>query len=190
VYLALITALLLVLRRDRTEALALQPTSPKAVGFALLTVVVAYAAAAGLQSLVAPGSWTKTLAVLGAMGADDGRIATASAPMLVLIIFRACVLAAIGEELLFRGAVYSWLRGRTPAAVSIVISAALFALIHGFPAVLPLTFAIGVGLGWIRERFSSTVPTMIAHALHNVAMLSVSYALTHGTARLPQWGGG
>jgi membrane protease YdiL (CAAX protease family) len=190
VYVALIAALSLVLRRDRSEALALRSTTPAGVGLALLTVVVAYAVTAGLQSVVAPGSWTKTLEVLGAMGADDGRIATASAPMLGLIIFRACVLAAIGEELLFRGAVYTWLRGRTPAAASIVISAALFALIHGFPAVLPLTFAIGVGFGWIRERFSSTVPTVIAHALHNAAMLSVSYVLTHGAARLPQWGGG
>jgi membrane protease YdiL (CAAX protease family) len=186
VYLALIAAVLGVLKPAR-DALALRPTTPAAIGLALLTCLVAYAATAALQSLIAPGSWTKTLEVLGAMGADDGRIATASAPVLGLIIFRACVLAPIGEELLFRGAVHTWLRARTPAFVTVVISAALFALIHGFPAVLPLTFAIGVGFGWIRERFGSTVPTVIAHTLHNVAMLSVSYALTGGAARLPHW---
>jgi membrane protease YdiL (CAAX protease family) len=187
VYVALIAALVMVLGSARRDGLALRPTTAAAVGLALLACLVAYAATAGVQSVLAPGSWTKTLEVLGAMGADDGRIAAASAPMLALILLRACVLAPIGEELLFRGALHSWLRGRTPAFVTIGISAALFALIHGFPAVLPLTFAIGVGFGWIRERFGSTVPTVIAHTLHNVAMVSVSYAVTGGAARLPHW---
>jgi membrane protease YdiL (CAAX protease family) len=55
--------------------------------------------------------------------------------------------------------------------------------------ILPLAFAIGIGFGWVRERCGSTVPTILVHAVHNVLMIALAYALTGWTARLPAWGG-
>jgi membrane protease YdiL (CAAX protease family) len=140
-----------------------------------------------IQSLIAPQSWAAARAILPAMFSDDGRLASAGPTMTVVILVRACGLAAIGEELLFRGALYAWLRPRLSAPATIVITAAAFAAIHGLPPILPLAFAMGLGFGWIRERSGSTVPTIIIHALHNALMIALSYALTSWSARLPPW---
>jgi membrane protease YdiL (CAAX protease family) len=90
--------------------------------------------------------------------------------------------------MLFRGALYAWLRRRLSAGVAIPISAATFASIHGFPAILPLAFVIGLGFGWVRERSGSIVPTLIVHALNNAVLIVWAYYATGWTARLPPWG--
>ena len=124
-----------------------------------------------------------------AMGSDDGRLATAGPAVAGIIVFRACVLAAVGEEALFRGVLYTWLRQRLPASAAIPVSAAAHAAIHGFPAILPLAFILGLGFGWVRERCGSTVPTVIVHAVHNAVLIAWAYYATGWTARLPTWGG-
>ena len=106
------------------------------------------------------------IAILQAMGSDDGRLATAGPAVAGIIVIRACVLAALGEEALFRGVLYTWLRQRLPAGAAIPVSAAAHAAIHGFPAILPLAFILGLGFGWVRERSGSTVPTVVVHAVH------------------------
>ena len=123
------------------------------------------------------------------MGSDDGRLATAGPAVAGIIVFRACLLAALAEEGLFRGVLYTWLRQRLPASAAIPVSAAAHAAIHGFPAILPLAFIMGLGFGWVRERSGSTVPTVIVHAVHNAALIGWSYYATGWTARLPAWGG-
>jgi hypothetical protein len=123
------------------------------------------------------------------MGSDDGRLATTGPAVAAIIIIRACLLAALGEEALFRGVLYTWLRRRLRASAAIPVTAAAHAAIHGFPAILPLAFILGLGFGWVRERSGSTVPTIIVHAVHNAALIGWSYYATGWTARLPTWGG-
>ena len=94
-----------------------------------------------------------------------------------------------GEEALFRGVLYTWLRQRLPASAAIPVSAAAHAAIHGFPAILPLAFILGLGLGWVRERSGSTVPAVIVHVVNNAVLIGWSYYATGWTARLPTWGG-
>jgi membrane protease YdiL (CAAX protease family) len=154
---------------------------------AVAAVAAAYGVVGGVEWLT--GGWASTWSILLAIGADDGRLASAGPVLTGIILLRACVLAAVGEELLFRGALYTWLRQRLGAGATVSITAVAFALIHGFPAVLPLAFALGVCLGWVRERSGSIVPTVIVHAVHNFGLVAVSYALTGWSARLPQWGG-
>ena len=188
VYALLIAALAIVLRPHFREIVALKRPAARDIALAAAACAAAYVVTGLIQSLVAPRSWAAARAILPAMFSDDGRLASAGPVMAALILVRACVLAAIGEELLFRGALYTWLRRRLSATTTVVITAATFATIHGFPPILPLGFAIGIGFGWIRERSGSTVPTIIVHALHNGLMIALSYALTGWTARLPPWG--
>ena len=131
---------------------------------------------------------TQALGLVRCRGADDGRLATAGPAVAGIIVIRACVLAALGEETLFRGVLYTWLRQRLPASAAIPVSAAAHAAIHGFPAILPLAFIMGLGFGWVRERSGSTVPTVIVHAVHNAALIGWAYYATGWTARLPAWG--
>ena len=100
--------------------------------------------------------------------------------MLGLIVVRACVLAPLAEELLFRGALFGWLRRRLSASLTILLTAALFAGIHMMPLLLPITFLFGVAAGWVRERTGSTLPFFAIHVLNNVLTLAIAYVLVAG----------
>lgn len=87
----------------------------------------------------------------------------------------AVVLAPLTEEWLCRGA--TW-----PAAVALsgprgacVLTAILFATLHGMNGAwlleLPHRFLFGLAYGWLRWRSDSLVPGILAHALHNAAVL-------------------
>ena len=187
VYTLLVVALVIVFRPRAAEALGLVRCRSADVGLAFAACGGAYLIAAAIQSTVGPWPWSMSIAILQAMGSDDGRLATAGPAVAASIVIRACVLAALGEEVLFRGVLYTSLRQRLPASAVIPVSAAAHAAIHGFPAILPLAFIVGLGFGWVRERSGSTVPTIIVHAVHNAALIAWSYYATGWTARLPAW---
>jgi len=189
VYTLLIVALMIVFRPRAAQALGLVRCRRADVGLAFAACGGAYLIAAAIQSLDGPSPWSSSITILKAMGSDDGRLATAGPAVAGIIVIRACVLAPLGEEALFRGVLYTWLRQRLPAGAAIPVSAAAHAAIHGFPAILPLAFILGLGFGWVRERSGSTVPTVIVHAVHNVALIGWAYYATGWTARLPTWGG-
>jgi hypothetical protein len=188
VYALLIATLVLVFRSSRHETLALGRCSASDFSLAAAVCVAVYMVGGSIQAVLAPESWSAALAILRGMGSDDGRLATAGPFMGAVIVVRACVLAALGEELLFRGVLYAWLRRRLRPSVVIPITAAGWALIHGFPPIVPLAFVMGLGFGWVRERTGSTMPTIAVHAIHNAVLIAISYALTGWTARLPKWG--
>lgn len=78
------------------------------------------------------------------------------------------VIVPIGEEVFFRGFVYSGLRARWGVAVGLVGSAVFFAavhvqLVHGLPI-----FVVGLLLAVLYERTGSLLPPIVAHALYNV----------------------
>ena len=85
-----------------------------------------------------------------------------------LIIILAVVVAPIIEEMMFRGAFYSWLRSRFSAATSIVVSAIIFAAIHpqGAIGIVPLGF-IGIVLATIREMRGNITACIFTHACFN-----------------------
>lgn len=92
---------------------------------------------------------------------------------LVLSFLALCVLPAVCEELLFRGALQGLLRPSGSAA-AIVGPAVLFALLH-----LELTQCItalvcGLFLGWLAERTGSILPGMLLHFVNNcIAFLDI-----------------
>ena len=87
----------------------------------------------------------------------------------ILVVARACVLSPLGEELLFRGALFGWLRARLSAWPTIAITALAFAAIHGLaPTMVPLALIVGVAAGYARERFGAVTPLLIVHVVQNV----------------------
>ena len=110
-------------------------------------------------------------------GSDMSRLPPAGPIALGLILLRACLLAPLAEELLFRGALFGWLRRRLPAVGTIALTAALFAGTHMMPLLLPVTFLFGVAAGWVRERTGSALPFFAMHVLNNVLMLAVASVL-------------
>lgn len=85
---------------------------------------------------------------------------------LVLSFLALCILPAIGEELLFRGALQGLMRPcGSPAAV--FGPALLFALLHLNLAQAITAFLCGLFLGWLAERTGSILPGMLLHLINN-----------------------
>lgn len=97
-----------------------------------------------------------------------------------LLLGMASVFAPLTEELLFRGALVSHLRGGVGAVTAAILSGLIFASIHpqGWAAI-PALASIGLVLALIRQWRGSLVPSMVAHALHNGALLGVVLLVLH-----------
>lgn len=94
--------------------------------------------------------------------------------MLVGVYLLACVFAPLAEETLFRGALYTHLRGRWGWIVSALVVAFIFAIIHpqGWVA-LPVLGTFAFASASIREWRSSIVGCMTAHALNNACAITL-----------------
>lgn len=89
-------------------------------------------------------------------------------PILWLVIV---VVTPVGEEVLFRGFLFrGWHRSPSDAWAVILITAALFAVMHVQyePYVIGQVFVCGALLGWFRWVSGSTVLTILMHALINL----------------------
>jgi hypothetical protein len=78
------------------------------------------------------------------------------------------------EEFLYRGVLLSALLRGTGAIAALVVSSALFALVHAPAepqAVVPLFF-LGMALAYAAYRTRSLVAPVLAHALFNGLMIS------------------
>ncbi len=94
------------------------------------------------------------------------------------LIIEIVLLAPIFEEIIFRGMLYSTLRAKLSVSASVVGSAAIFALAHGYGVVAFLSvFWSGLLWAWLYERTGSVVPGMCAHAINNGLVVATLTAL-------------
>jgi membrane protease YdiL (CAAX protease family) len=86
----------------------------------------------------------------------------------ILLFVLATMWAPLVEESIFRGALYSQLRGRLGAVLSGAISGFIFAAIHpqGWMAI-PALMALGFNFAMLREWRGSLIAPITAHALNN-----------------------
>jgi membrane protease YdiL (CAAX protease family) len=141
----------------------------------LLTGALSVAALVGYAVV---GAWAPLVEELVWVGRDGGRLGSLAPATTAVTLLRGTLLAALGEELLFRGAVFGWLRARLPPWPTIVLTAALWTAMHaGLLVALPYVLVQGLGLGWLRERTGSVVPGMAFHTLHNSVLFVAVFAL-------------
>jgi membrane protease YdiL (CAAX protease family) len=140
----------------------------RAVGRALIALVVIVASAAALspfldagneQGLV-PDAWDSSRAVPFLANAA---VVTFVAPFV--------------EELLYRGLGYGLLSPFVGPWPAILITGLAFGLAHGLVLGLPVLTIFGITLGWLRWQTGSVVPGMIVHALFNGAALAAAVAM-------------
>lgn len=94
-------------------------------------------------------------------------------PELLVQFLALCVMPAIAEELLFRGAFQGLMRPCGSAA-AIFAPALLFGVLHLDLAQGLTAFACGVFLGWLAERSGSILPGMLLHLVNNsLAFLTI-----------------
>ncbi len=176
-YLALLTALLVAFGGPAglRSRLGFRYTSPGDLALAL---------AVWLASLIGGGILTSLLVpLLGQPQSNATSLLRQSFdPLFVAIIVpTVCLLAPFCEELLFRGALYGWLRRRLPPLVAIPLTAIVFAGAHLLPTLLPVLFVFGLGTAWVRERTGSTLNSFAMHATQNTFAVVATYlVLTRG----------
>ncbi|MBV9512125.1 MAG: CPBP family intramembrane metalloprotease [Caulobacteraceae bacterium] len=180
VYLALAGAIMSAFRPVSLPPLALRGAESRY--FLLAPVVLALTLAASGLVYATVSSWTG-----GAASASRQVLSVATdvkwigphAPPSVWIIatLRGTLLAPLFEELLFRGALLSWLAGHIPVAAAALVSAALFAAMHGFPVVMPYAFLFGLAATWLRLRSGSLLPGLTMHALNSLLFLAAGLEL-------------
>jgi uncharacterized protein len=102
----------------------------------------------------------------------------------VLVCFAAIV--PFYEEVLFRGYIFGWLKRVTPVWVAILLSAAIFAAVHGLYIArggvsgwvgTGEIFAIGVLLAWWAARTNSLRPAFVVHLVNNAAAFTLAFLL-------------
>lgn len=99
-----------------------------------------------------------------------------SSESFVLLFLLVAIIAPVGEELVFRGMLYRYLRSRRSVLPAVILSAALFSLAHVVPVLLLPLFVLGVALAIVTERSASIYPAIALHALNNGISLALLYA--------------
>lgn len=98
---------------------------------------------------------------------------TANVAEQVLFVVGVVVVAPIGEELLFRGALLRGLMRRTTPEIAVLLSAFVFALVHlaGDPGTgyyVPALFLLGLVSGWRAARTGSLSQSIFLHCGFNL----------------------
>jgi membrane protease YdiL (CAAX protease family) len=96
-----------------------------------------------------------------------------------------CLIAPLAEELFFRGLLFPVMRARFGVAWGVVVTGALFAVVHAVgspPETLIVLFVLGAGLCLLYLRTGSLLPCVGLHALNN----AIAFASTKEMA-WPVW---
>jgi membrane protease YdiL (CAAX protease family) len=96
--------------------------------------------------------------------------------VLFMLVFGGFIVP-IAEEIFFRGLLYSWLRQTLSIWPAILISSALFGVLHGEISIAAATFLMGIILAWIYEKSTSLWPAIIIHIINNSIKLLLLYLL-------------
>lgn len=95
----------------------------------------------------------------------------------VAFVLATAVGAGVGEELVFRGFALKRLLQRMPARSALVLSTAMFCIIHIHPVHIIAVIPYGVWLGIVALRADSILPSIVAHAVLNFTLVSISTVL-------------
>jgi membrane protease YdiL (CAAX protease family) len=153
--------------RQMLQRLDLGRTSWRNIGLAFLLWLAMWAIFV-IVYVVLGSSWAvvsemgKAILKIGSL---YGRLDGASPALFTLAIIQPVLITPLAEELIFRGSLYGWLRGKLSASLTILITAMLFALYHPLIYLWPIVFVFGLASGWVRERTNSLTPFLIITCL-------------------------
>jgi len=95
----------------------------------------------------------------------------------LVTLLGAGILVPISEELFFRGALFTWFRGRYNFPIALLVSSALFALGHfDTIGVVASSFVLGVANAWVFEKSKTLWAPIIMHVTTNSFAVLVIYS--------------
>lgn len=92
--------------------------------------------------------------------------------LIVYSIVLASLIGPILEEIFFRGFCYPVLRNKIGMQWALIITSALFALIHENTFAFWPIFVLGLALGYLYEKRGSLIAPMVLHVTHNAVFLA------------------
>jgi membrane protease YdiL (CAAX protease family) len=95
----------------------------------------------------------------------------------LLMLFLAGFAAPFGEELLFRGVLYTMFRERWAIWISVISTSLLFGIIHGNVAVGLTGFLLGIIAALVYEYSKSLWTAILVHAINNSLKIGLLYLL-------------
>lgn len=102
----------------------------------------------------------------------------------VLLALLAIVVAPLGEELVFRGALLAGFMRRMPALWAVAATALIFGCAH-LPDfrfawyAIPSLVIVGIALGWMRLQARSLWPAVVLHATNNAVAVVAWFLIAH-----------
>lgn len=95
----------------------------------------------------------------------------------LVTLLGAGILVPISEELFFRGAIFTWFRGRFNFPIALLASSSLFALGHfDTIGVVASSFVLGAANAWVFEKSKTLWAPIIMHITTNSFAVLVIYA--------------
>lgn len=90
-------------------------------------------------------------------------------------------LVPLAEETFFRGVLFAWLRDRAGFVPGAIVSAVVFALMHGMAAIFVPIVILGLVLAFLYEHTGSLWPAIIVHQTNNaLTLISVFVLQSYG----------
>lgn len=172
--LLLLSIYLIVARRVGWAALGLVPLPARTFAFLPLVLLAQIGGLILINGLIG--------VLMGSFENPQAGALTGGEPLeplqLGLLLVLIAGLVPLAEEIFFRGLVYPLLRARGGVVLAVGVSAALFAVVHFIPVLMPALFYIGLLFGIVREQTRSIVPCVILHGLQNgLALLAINMQL-------------
>jgi membrane protease YdiL (CAAX protease family) len=150
-------------------------------------------APAGHSLSIAAGLLLGTLAAVAnllsmlAGSAGSGSVATGISPGAVALVLHVALLAPIAEEIAFRGLIYRHLRRAMVPWVAMLLSAAIFSVMHGSFGQSLWAFLLGLVAAFAYEQTRSIVTPMLIHGLFNAVPIGVAVVRSKPDDVGPVW---
>jgi membrane protease YdiL (CAAX protease family) len=85
----------------------------------------------------------------------------------IMLLFAVIIVAPITEEIVFRRIIYSWLTQHCSKWTAIIITSALFAIVHDSLSIFAALFVLAICFQLIYLKYNSLIPSIIMHACFN-----------------------
>jgi membrane protease YdiL (CAAX protease family) len=85
----------------------------------------------------------------------------------ILIVFAVVIVAPLTEEIIFRRIIYSWLAKNISKWGAIILTSALFAIIHDSLSLFAALFFLAICFQLIYLKYNSLIPAIIMHSCFN-----------------------
>ncbi len=106
----------------------------------------------------------------------DALMGSAPSPLgLMILLPVGAFVVPLLEEVLFRGLFFRWLIPQVGSGWAVVISSAVFAVLHGVPHLIPAVAALAAILALTYARTGSLWPAIVAHGFFNAVNLILVY---------------